>query len=125
MTELEKPGTGAKPTRARGRERRWPWVIGGLVFALLKSEGLARAVLHRGILIAVVALALAASLLRVRPVGTAVATALLLALALGAHSLGLGLTLGFGGFALLIALFFAVSTVLHVRQNRAPTRSRR
>lgn len=89
------------------------------MLAGLKSEGLARAVLHRGGLIAVVAIALAGSLLRVRPVGTAVTTALLLALVLGAHSLGLGLALGFGGFALLIALFFAISTVLLTRQGGA------
>lgn len=122
MTELEKPGNGAKTTRSGKRDRRWPWVIGGLVLAGLKSEGLARAALHRGGLIALVAIALAACLLRVRPVGTAVATALLLGLVLGAHSLGLGLGLGFGGFALLITLFFAISAVLHARQNRGSTR---
>jgi hypothetical protein len=119
VTELEKPGTGANTTRSRARNRRWPAVIGGLVLVALKSEGIARAALHRGGLIAVVAIALAGCLLRVRPVGTAVATALLLALVLGAHSLGLGVALGFGGFALLIALFFAISTVLHTRQRRS------
>jgi hypothetical protein len=93
------------------------------VVAGLKSEGLA--VAHRSGLIAVVAVALAASVLRVRPVGAAAATALLLGFVLGAHSLGLGLALGFGGFALLIALFFVISTVLHVRQNHAATGSRR
>jgi hypothetical protein len=46
-----------------------------------------------------------------------VTASLLAALVLGAHSLGLGLTLGFGGFALLMAVFFAISTILHLRQG--------
>ncbi len=118
MTDLDRPGTGVTTTaRSRGRSRRWPAVIGGLVLAALKSEGLARVALHRAGLIAVVAIFLAGAVLRVRPVGTAVATALLLALVLGAHSLGLGLGLGFGGFALLMALCFAISTVLLARQR--------
>ena len=120
MTDLERTGTGVATTaRSRGRSRRWPAVIGGLVLAALKSEGLARIALHRAGLIAVVAIFLAGAVLRVRPVGTAVAGALLLALVLGAHSLGLGLGLGFGGFALLMALFFAISTVLLARQRRS------
>jgi hypothetical protein len=120
VTDLERPGTGVTTTaRSRGRNRRWPAVIGGLVLAGLKSEGLARTVIHRGGLITVVAIFLVTSVLRVRPVGTAVATALLLALVLGAHSLGLGLGLGFGGFALLMALFFAISTVLLARQRHS------
>lgn len=118
MTELETPGTGAKTARSRPRNRRWPALIGGLVLAAVKSEAVLRLVLHRGSLIGVLAVLLISSLLRARPVGIAFASALLVALVLGAHSLGLGLTLGFGGFALLMALFFAISTVLLARQNR-------
>ncbi len=119
MTELEQPGIGATTTRARTRNRRWPALIGGLVLVALKSETVGRAIVHRGGLIVVLAVVLARSLLRVSPVGIAVAVPLLLALVLGAHSLGLGLGLGFGAFALLTALFFAVSTVLHLRQRRS------
>jgi hypothetical protein len=119
VTELEKPGNGAKTTRSGKRERRWPWVIGAIVLAGLKSDAVVKIIFHRGELIALAAIALAASLLRVRPVGTAVATALLLGLVLGAHSFGLGLGLWFGALALLMALFFAISSVLHARQNRS------
>jgi hypothetical protein len=118
VTELAKPGTGAKATRDRRGKRGWSAVIGGFLLAVLKSHVLLRLLLHRHALIGVVAAALAGSLLRTRPVATAVATALLAALVLGAHSIGLGLALGFGGFALLMALFFAVSTILHARQRR-------
>jgi hypothetical protein len=118
VTELETPGTGGKTTRARGRNRRWPALIGGLVLAVVKSEGLARLVVHRGGLIAACAVWLALAVLKVKPVAIAVTAALLIALVLGVHSFGLGLELGFGGFALLMALFFAISTVLHLRQRR-------
>lgn len=93
------------------------------MIAVLKSEAVLRLVFHRGSLIGVVAVILGSCALRVRPVGVAVAAPLLLALVLGHHSLGLGLVLGFGGFALLMALFFAISTVLLARQNRAGTGS--
>jgi len=119
VTELEKRGTGVGPKRAGGRERRWPWLIGGLVFAAVKSEGLANLVFHRGSLIVVLTIGFAAAVLRVRPVTLAVTTALLLALVLGAHSLVRGLALGFAVFALLTALFFTLSAVLHARQNRS------
>ncbi len=93
------------------------------MLAALKSEALAKLVFHRGSLIGVTAVILAISLLRARPIGLAGATALLLALVVGAHSLGLGLGLGFGGFAVLMALFFAISAVLHARQDRSSTRA--
>jgi hypothetical protein len=124
VTELETPGTGAETTRARAgnrrnrRNRRWPALIGGLVLAAVKSEGLARLVVHRGGLIAACSVWLAVAVLKVKPIAIAVTAALLGAVVLGAHSFGLGLELGFGGFALLMALFFAISTVLHLRQRR-------
>jgi hypothetical protein len=122
VTELETPGTGAKTTRSRGRNRRWPAVLGGILLAALKSEALFKVIFHHGELLAVLAVLLVTSVLRARPFGIAATTSLLLAFVLGAHSLGLGLALGFGGFALLMALFFAISTVLLARQNRAATR---
>jgi hypothetical protein len=122
VTELEKPGTGATPTRARQRNRRWPALIGGLVLAVLKSQVVLRLIVHRGSLIAVLVVLLFTGLLKVRPVSTAAAAALLAALVVGVHSLGLGLALGFGGFALLMALFFSISTVLHARQDHGADR---
>jgi hypothetical protein len=118
VTELETPGTGTTTTRQRRSNRRWTALLGGLVLAAAKSEGLARLIVHRHTLIVVAAGLLARSLLTVRPVATAVAIPLLLALVLGAHSLGLGLALGLGGFAVLMTLFFSISAVLHARQNR-------
>ena len=117
MTDLDRPGTGAATTRSRGGDRRWPAVIGGLFLAALKSEAVLRLVLHRGAVVAALAVFLVTSVLRGRLVGIAVATSVLVALVLGANSLGLGLELGFGGFALLMALFFAISTVLLARQR--------
>ena len=124
MTDLERRDTGAKITRPSRRNRRWPAVIGGLVIAALKSEAVLKLLIHRHSLIAVTAALLLGAVLRIRPVGTAAAAALLVALVLGAHSLGLGLALGFGGFALLMTLFFAISAVLHLRQDRASRASR-
>jgi hypothetical protein len=118
VTELEQPGAGAQTRRTRRRERRWPALIGGLVLIAVKSEAYGKLLFHRAELIGVLAVAVGVSLLRARPVGLAVSAAVLLALVLGAHSLGLGVGLGFGAFALLMALFFAVSTVLHLRQRR-------
>jgi hypothetical protein len=118
VTELERPGTGATATRRRARGRRLPWLLGGVVLALLKSEAVVKVLFHPGSLVAVMIVVLVGSVLRTRPTGVAVSVSVLAALILGGHSLGLGLGLGFGGFALLMALFFAVSTVLHWRQRR-------
>ena len=124
MKGLERTVTEATTKPPGKRQRRWPALIGGLVIALLKSETLGRALFHRGGLIVFCAVGLAVGVLKAGPVTVAATAALLVALLVGAHSLGLGLTLGFGGFALLMALFFAISTVLHIRQ-RQPSRRRR
>lgn len=87
------------------------------MLAAIKSDAMLKLILHPRSLIVLAAVGLAGSLLRARPVGIAVTASLLAALVLGAHSLGLGLTLGFGGFALLMAVFFAISTILHLRQG--------
>ena len=121
MTDLERRGTGAKTTRSDRRNRRWPALIGGLVLAALKSEAVLKLIIHRHSLIAVAAALLIGAVLRTRPVAIAAATALLAALVLGARSLDLGLGLGFGGFALLMTLFYAISAALHLRQNRDST----
>lgn len=83
----------------------------------VKAEAYASAVHHRGALITLCAAGLAASLLRAKPVAVAVFAAGLLAVALAVHPIVLGVGFGFGAFALLIALFFTISTVLHARQR--------
>jgi hypothetical protein len=103
----------------RGRGARWPWAIVLVAVAAVKAEAYASAVQHRGALISLFAIGLAASLLRTKPLGIAVFTAGLLAAALAMRPIALGVGFGLGAFVLLIALFFAISTVLHARQRHA------
>ncbi len=117
MTELETPGTGAKPTRKR--DRRMPWLLGGILLAVLKSEAVVKLLFHRGELVGVMAVWLVVSVLKPRPAGIAIATSVLAACLIAPHSLGLGIPVGFGAFAVLVALFFTVSTLLHAAQRRA------
>jgi hypothetical protein len=104
---------------ARGRSTRWPWLIVIVVVGALKVEAYASLVEHRGSLIAALALGLAFSVLRSKPLAIAVFAAGILGFALALHPLLAGVGLGVGAFALLIALFFTISTVLHARQRHA------
>jgi len=104
---------------ARRRGTRWPWLIVLVVIGALKVEAYASLVHHRASLIAVLAVGLAVSLLRTRPVAIAVFSAGILGLALAMHPFLAGIGLGLGAFAVLIALFFTISTVLHARQRHA------
>jgi hypothetical protein len=107
----------ASRTVTRGRGARWPWAIVLIAVGALKVEAYASAAQHRGALIPVFAIGLAVALLRMKPLAVAVFTAGLLAVALALHPIALGVGFGFGALALLIALFFAISTVLHARQR--------
>lgn len=89
----------------------------------MKVESYAALVHHRGGLIFVLAIGLVLSVLRPKPVAIAAFAAGVLAFAVAPHPWTLGAVLGFGSFALLIALFFAISTVLHARAPR-PARRR-
>jgi hypothetical protein len=93
-------------------------LIVGIGLALGKTEGLRELLHHQGELIALLGLGLAFSVLRPRPVGIALTAAPLLAFALAPRSTVLGIALGLGGFVLLLALFFAVASVLHARQEQ-------
>ena len=104
-------------TRARGA--RWPWLVGAVAVGAFKAEGYASLTHHRAGLIVVLAIGLALSVLRPKPVAIAAFAAALLAFGLAPHPLGLGVALGFGAFAVLMVLFFAISTALHLRQRRA------
>jgi hypothetical protein len=68
-------------------------------------------------LIAVLAVGLAFSLLRSKPVAIAASAAGILGFAVALRPVLAGAALGFGAFVLLIALFFTISTVLHTRQR--------
>jgi len=106
------------PDGSRSR-RRLPLLIGGVVLALVKVDGLAVALDHRSTLFAFLALALVGAVLRPRPVVIAATVAPLLALVLDPHSLLAGVAIGFGAFVLLMVLFVGIATALHARQARA------
>ena len=104
-----------------GQARRggWAWLIVGVVLVAAKADALAQVEHHRTVLIVVLALGLAVSVLRARPVRVAVLAAALSAWLLDLRSTALGVGLGLAGFALLMAVFFAIATVLHARQDHA------
>jgi hypothetical protein len=85
----------------------------------VKVEAYASLLHDRGALISVLAVGLVASALRSKPLAMAAFAAGILAFALAPHPALVGVALGFGAFALLIALFFTISTVLHARQQHA------
>jgi uncharacterized membrane protein (DUF485 family) len=105
---------------ARGRGTRWPWLIVAIAAGALKADAYASLVHHRGQLIAALGAALLASLIRQRPKLLLIAGfgAALIASAVAPHPVLAGVALGVGAFVLLVALFFAISTVLHARQRR-------
>ncbi len=84
----------------------------------VKVQAYASLMHHRGALIGALAVGLVISVLRTRPLAIAVFSAGILAFALALHPVLAGVGVGFGAFALLVALFFTISTVLHARQRR-------
>jgi hypothetical protein len=118
MTEGQSAVDAHDVRRAGRRRRGWPWAIVGVVMALGKADAL-RVLLHgRVALMALFGLWLVLSVLRPRPVGIAVTVAGLLAFVIAPGSVLVGIGLGLGAFVLLMALFFAVATVLQARQPR-------
>jgi uncharacterized membrane protein YhhN len=105
----------------RGRGARWPWLIVVVAAGALKADAYASLLEHRAALISALAAALVASVIRQRPKPLLIAalSAALLASALALHPAVIGVAVGVGAFVLLVALFFAISTVLHARQSRA------
>ncbi len=93
-TAVERAAAPGELRRAGPRRVGWPWLIVG------------------------VGLGLAFSVLRPRPVGIAMTAAPLLAFTLAPRSTALGIALGLGAFMLLLALFIAIGTVLHARQDQ-------
>jgi hypothetical protein len=83
----------------------------------VKVEAYASLLHDRAGLIAVLAVGLGLSVLRFKPLAIAAFAAGILGFALAFHPVLAGAALGFGAFALLIALFFAISTVLLARQK--------
>jgi hypothetical protein len=88
-----------------------------VALALFKVDALAAVFHHRAEVIVVLGLGFVVSLLRGRPVAMAVTAAPLLALTLAPGSTLLGIAVGLGAFVLLLALFFAIGTVLRARQG--------
>ncbi len=115
--------TAVEPAAAPGALRTgrrgvgWPWLIVGVGLALGKADALTALLDHRPEVIAFLGLGLALSVLRPRPIGIAATAAPLLAFTLAPASTALGIALGVGGFVLLLALFIAIGTVLHARQD--------
>jgi hypothetical protein len=103
---------------ARGRGTRWPWLIVAIAVGAVKVEAYASLLHDRTGVIFVLAVGLLVAFLRAKPVAIAVFAAGILGFALALHPLLAGVALGVGAFVLLIALFFAISTVLHARQRR-------
>ena len=109
----------------RGRGTRWPWLIVVVAAGALKADAYASLFEHRAALISALAAALVASVIRQRPKPLLIAafSAALVASALAVHPNVVGVALGFGAFVVLVALFFAISTVLHARQRHASGRA--
>lgn len=107
-----------KRRRAGRRDVGWPWLIVGVGFTLVKTDALAEVLHHRVGVIVLLGLGLAFSALRTSSVGIAVAAAPLIAFTLAPRSTALAIALGFGTFVLLLALFIAIGTMLHARQDR-------
>jgi uncharacterized membrane protein (DUF485 family) len=112
---LTRTGSPGQVTRARAT--RWPWAIVLVAGVALKAQAYASLVNHRGGLIVALAVWLGFSVLRFKPLLIAPLTAALLAFAVAPHPVGFGVALGVGAFVVLIVLFFAISTALHMRQR--------
>lgn len=118
-------GAGAERAVAPGELRRGErrgvgrlWLIVGVGVALVKADVLVAVLQHRTEVIAVLGLGLAFSVLRPQPVGIAVSAAAMLAFTLAPSSTLLGIALGLGAFVLLLALFIAIGSLLHARQDQ-------
>ncbi len=102
---------------ARGRGTRWPWLIVLIGAGAVKADAYASLVHHHGQLIAALGVGLFAAVLRTKPIAIAAFAAGILGFALALHPVLAGVALGVGAFVVLVALFFAISTVLHARQR--------
>lgn len=112
---------------ARGGGTRWLWLIVLIAAGAVKAEAYRSVVHHRGGMIALLAVGLLVAVRRakLKLVAIAAFSAAILAFALALHPAVAGAGLGFGAFALLLALFFTISTVLHARQGHTRTRGDR
>ncbi len=100
-------------------------MVVGVGLVLLKAQALSGLVHHPIWVIVALAVGLVSSVLRARPIGVALTAGPLLAFALSPSSTALGIVVGVGAFVVLLALFFAIATVLMARQDsRRPRASR-
>jgi hypothetical protein len=98
-------------------------MVVGVVLVGLKAEALSGLLHHRGWVIAILGLGLVSSVLRARLVGIAMTVGPLLAFALDPGSTALGIAVGVGAFGVLLAVFFAVGTLLMARQAHGQSRA--
>jgi hypothetical protein len=98
-------------------------MVVGVGLVLLKAEALPALLHHRVWPIVILGLGLVSSVLRTRLVGVALTAGPLLAFALDPGSTAFGIAVGVGAFGLLLAMFFAVGTVLMARQGHDRSRA--
>lgn len=94
-------------------------MVVGVGLLLFKAQALSGVLHHRALVLVILGLGVVSSVLRTRLVGVAVTVGPLLAFALDPGSTAVGIAVGVGAFGLLLAMFFAVGTVLMGRENHA------
>jgi uncharacterized membrane protein len=96
----------------------WPWIVVALVIGVGKTEGVRLLGHHVWGWAILLGVASAWSLLRARPVLTALFAAPAISLLLKPRPVGIGVAVGFATFAVLVAVFVAIGTVLRNIDNR-------
>jgi hypothetical protein len=105
------------PRRRRVRDL---WVVAvGLLIAVGKGRLIADLFAHRVELIVFLGLGLVGFVLRFRPMMFALFAAVLVPVAVAPASTALGVGLGLGTFAVIVAGFLGIATVLHARERRS------
>jgi hypothetical protein len=119
--EVERAEAGRRKLTG-GRGGRWPWSIVGAALVVVKANGLAFVLHHRVAVIPVLAVGIALSVLRLRPIGLAASGATLLAVALAPRPAALAVAIGVGAYVLLIVLFIAIGAALQARDSSRPSK---
>jgi hypothetical protein len=115
------PGGTPEVVGPSGGRRSWLWAIVFVGLAIGKAHAVAEVVRHRPELITVLGVTLALAVLRIRLILVAMSAAALFAVCVDPHPLLRGIALGAGALAVLLAVLFTLSTVLHIRQERGST----
>jgi hypothetical protein len=117
------PATAGQSREEQPRPRAsWPWIAVALVIGVGKTEGFRLLEHHVWGWTIVLGITACWSLLRARPVLTALFGAPAITLLLKPHPVAIGVAVGFATFAVLIAVFVAIGTVLRYRDSRVEPR---